>query len=304
MKKTSETVVFFGSGPVAAQSLELLAKNFAVEAVVTKPKPTHHKGSFPVIDVADKLGLPVHTVTDKKSLDQLIAEQPFASKVGVLIDFGIIVSQEVIDYFPLGIVNSHFSLLPEWRGADPITFAVLSGQEQTGVSLMLLVEKMDEGPLLAYGEYDMPADITTPALTSELIDLSDVLLGNVLAGYIEGSILPSSQDITGRSVSYSKKLTKSDGEINWDKPATQLEREIRAYLGWPGSFTTLAGKKVTITKAQIIDTKGKPGQVLIQDKQLIVCCGEQALVIDRLKPEGKSEMSGWSFVAGHKDKLI
>src|SRR5690606_13053936 len=122
-------VVFFGSGPVAAKSLENMLPDFEIVAVVTKPKPAHHRGNFPVINVAENNNLPLYRVTNKQELTELIRTKPFKSEVAILIDFGIIVSQEVIDYFPKGIINSHFSLLPEWRGADPITFAILSGQK-------------------------------------------------------------------------------------------------------------------------------------------------------------------------------
>src|SRR5579884_2488504 len=148
MKKTSETIIFFGSGPVAAESLKRLSENFSVEAVVTKPKPKHHKYDFPVIKIAEGLALNTLTVTDKASLTELFRERSFKSKVGVVIDFGIIIDKEVIDAFPLGIVNSHFSLLPLLRGADPISFAILEGHDKTGVSLMLINEALDEGPLL------------------------------------------------------------------------------------------------------------------------------------------------------------
>ncbi|MEO6761067.1 MAG: formyltransferase family protein, partial [Candidatus Saccharimonadales bacterium] len=110
-------IVFFGSGPVAAKSLELLSKDFEISAVITKPKPSHHHGAFPVIDIASQLDLSLYTASNKQELSELFSNQTFASDLAVLIDFGIIVSQDVIDYFPKGIVNSHFSLLPEWRGA-------------------------------------------------------------------------------------------------------------------------------------------------------------------------------------------
>jgi methionyl-tRNA formyltransferase len=302
MTKKSETVVFFGSGPVAAKSLELLAQDFAIEAVVTKPQPVHHKEAFPVITLAEKLGLPVHTATDKKSLDDLFAKSSFTSRLGVLIDFGIIVSQKVIDYFPLGIVNSHFSVLPEWRGADPITFSILSGQKSTGVSLMLLVAAMDEGPLLAFGEYQLPGDITTPILTDHLIQFSHMLLKHELPAYFDGK-KPSPQSVTKRAVSYSRKLTKADGLLDWKKPAQQLEREIRAFIEWPKSRATLAGKDVVITKAHVVKQKGPSGKVVVLGKQLVIYCGKDALVIDTLKPAGKNEMSGQSFIAGHREQL-
>jgi len=304
MKKTSKPIVFFGSGPVAAESLELLNNYCSIEAVITKPRADHHKGDVPVLRVAETLGLHVHTVSNKKELDDLCAQTTFKSTVGVLIDFGIIVSQAVIDHFPLGIVNSHFSVLPEWRGADPITFSILSGQRVTGVSLMLLVEKMDEGPLLAYGEYELPPDITTPVLTQELIKLSDALLYDTLQRYQNGELQAGApQSLTKRVVSYSRKLSKEDSIIDWHKPAVDIEREIRAFIEWPKSRTILGGKEVVVTKSHVIDTTGRPGSVAVIDKQLVVYCGEAALALDMLKPAGKQEMTGRAFLAGYRNTL-
>jgi methionyl-tRNA formyltransferase len=303
MKKPSETVVFFGSGPVAAESLRLLTRHCSVEAVITKPRAPHHKGAVPVLELAKELGLPVHTAENRKQLDALFAAATFESRLGVLIDFGIIISQEVINYFPLGIINSHFSVLPEWRGADPITFAVLSGQPQTGVSIMLLTAGMDEGPLLGYGEYDMPRGITTPELTADLISLSDALLQHDIPRYLAGEAHGVSQDVTGREVSYSRKLTKEDGVIDWTKPAPVLEREIRAFIEWPKSRAQLGKLDVVATSAHVVDATGMPGTVIIIDKLPVVHCGEQALALDRLKPAGKQEMTGQAFLAGYKRQL-
>jgi methionyl-tRNA formyltransferase len=314
-------VVFFGTGPVAAKSLELLAKNFDIEAVVTKPKPEHHHGNFPVLDVAEALKLPVKTVSNKADLDELIATNPFESEAGVLIDFGIIVSQKAIDYFPKGIVNSHFSLLPEWRGADPITFSILSGQKQTGVSLMLLVEKMDEGPLLGFGVHDIIQDTTSYHLTHDLILLSDALLRDMLPSYLNGTpmpqtgtvITPRSQEETCKmrgiafEPSYSHKLTKEDGRIDWKKPADQIEREINAFIEWPKSYTTIAGKDVIITKAHAVPSSAgeKPGDidVIRPEGVLMVNCSEGYLCIDTLKPAGKKEMSAKDFLLGYGKDL-
>ncbi len=299
MKKISEPIIFFGSGPVAAASLELLNKNFSIEAVITKPKPAHHKGSFPVIDVSDALALPIHTVRNKAELSSLMSTATFTSRLGILIDFGIIIGQDVIDYFPLGIINSHFSILPEWRGADPISFAILSGQKTTGVSLMLLVAAMDEGPLLGYGEQPLSGHETTPELTNQLILLSDALLTHDIPRFIQAETKGAPQSITGRSISYSRKLTKQDGIIDWHKPAKEIEREIRAFIEWPKSRTVLAGKEIIITKAHIVDRQGKPGNISIENKELFVCCGEDCLSLETLKPAGKNEMSASAFLAGY-----
>jgi methionyl-tRNA formyltransferase len=307
MTKMSKTIIFFGSGPVAAKSLELLAKHFTIEAVVTKPRAAHHKGSVPVLELTEKLGLKTFTPANKQELTELFKTKPVTSEVGVVIDYGIIIDQSVIDYFPYGIVNSHFSLLPEWRGADPITFSVLSGQKETGVSLMLIVAKMDEGPLLAQGVYDMPKDITTPVLTDDLILLSDSLLETILPMYLNGETTPAPQDqvsLAGhKKASYSRKLTKEDGKLDWQKPAVVLEREIRAFTGWPGSRTELAGKEVLVTKAHVVDRQLKPSETLVEAKQLLIGTSDGSLAIDRLKPAGKQEMSVEGFLAGYRDKI-
>lgn len=305
----SETIVFFGSGPVAAASLELLVKSFTIETVVTKPRPPHHHGDVPVLEVANRMGLPIIEASNKTELVDKITTKSLGSPVAVLIDFGIIVPQSVIDAFPLGIVNSHFSLLPEWRGADPITFAILSGQKQTGVSLMLLVEKMDEGPLLAQGDYDLEPNETTPSLTDNLVQLSYSLLAEVLPAYVAGSIQPVPQEIAAAAspnalqVSYSRKLTKDDSILDWQKPAEQLEREIRAYQGWPKSRTKLGHIDVVVTRAHVVAADLAPGELQTSNKTLVIGTQHDALAIDELVPAGKKEMSVGAFMAGYGQKI-
>lgn len=302
MKKMSETIIFFGSGPVAADSLRQLAKNFKIEAVITKPRAATHKGTVPVFESAQQLHLRVFTVGDRLSLDKLVAKTKFTSNIGVLVDFGIIVSHKVIEAFPFGIINSHFSLLPQWRGADPITFAILSGQVETGVSLMVLVEKMDEGPILAYAPLKLSGYETTPELTAKLIELSNILLKEIVPQYIAGRLQPQPQN-TSTKPTYSRKLTKADGIIDWHKPAVQLEREIRAFAGWPKSRTQLADKDITITKAHISSGVGSPGTIWKNGKNFGIYTQQDILVIDSLKPAGKIEMSAEAFLAGYGKKL-
>lgn len=302
MKKTSKKIVFFGSGPVAAKSLRLLADDFTIEAVITKPRAAHHKGDVPVLSIANELGITIYTANTKHELDTLISGLHLTSEVAILIDFGIIVSSQVIDFFEFGIVNSHFSLLPEWRGADPITFAILYGQKQTGVSLMLLVPAMDEGPLLATTQYEIPAGTTSPDLTTALIDLSYRSLVTILPLYLAGTAQPIAQD-SSIAATYSRKLTKTDGLIDWTKSAVQIEREIRAYLEWPKSKTMLSGKDVIITKARVIELDGKPGQILEKQDRLIIACGQNSLGIMKLKPAGKKEMTVHEFLQGYSRYL-
>ncbi|HVW23704.1 MAG TPA: methionyl-tRNA formyltransferase [Candidatus Saccharimonadales bacterium] len=291
-------IVFFGSGPVAARSLELLAEDFEIEAVITKPRPEHHRGAVPVLDLIKKLNLPVFTASNRSELNTLFTQSSFKSRVAVLVDFGIIVSQDVIDKFPLGIVNSHFSLLPQWRGADPITFSILSGQKQTGVSLMLLVEAMDEGPILSQAMYEIEPDETTTSLTTALIELSDILLHEILPKYMADELVTRPQAPIGTS--YSRKLTKADGELDYNKPAVELEREIRAFSEWPKSHTKIGSHDVTLTKATPVKSDLRPGEIKVSGKQLFIGTSDQALEVLKLKPAGKGEMTAAAFLNGYK----
>lgn len=307
MTKKSATIVFFGSGPVAAGSLEYLARHFTIEAVVTKPRPSHHKGDFPVLNVADTLKLTIYTATNRQELNRLFDGRPFQSQLGVLVDFGIIVSKRVIDYFPRGIINSHFSLLPEWRGADPITFSILSGQEKTGVSLMLLSPALDEGLLLAQTPYELPEDITTPALTDTLVDISNECLRTTIPLWLEDKAQAMPQEAVtmadSAKPSYSRKLTKEDGILDWRKPAVTLEREIRAFAEWPKSHSTIAGKEVIVTAAHVAKEDGPSNAIGLVHKTpeglLGVTTSDGLLIIDKLKPAGKPEMTGQAFLAGY-----
>jgi methionyl-tRNA formyltransferase len=291
--KTEQTV-FFGTGPVAARCLELLLQHTAVEAVVTKPRPAHHRGAMPVLDIAEKYNLRVVTAHNKSSLDTAIQDADFTSRYAVLIDFGIIVSRHVIDSFPLGIVNSHFSLLPLLRGADPITWAIANGDEKTGVSLMLIDEGMDTGQLLTQKTLHLATDETTISLTQKLIILSDELIKEYVPRYLDGLLAPKNQPHPDRAT-YSRKLTKADGVIDWTQPAAVIEQRIRAFIDWPQSRTTLGDIEVIITKAHVSEH---------YETELSVHCGDDKfLTIDALKPLGKKEMPAKAFLAGYSSHL-
>ncbi len=299
---SNNSAVFFGSGPVASKSLELLLKHTKIEAVVTKPRPAHHKGNVPVLELAEEKNLPIHTISTKSELDELMAKRPFSSQYGILIDFGIIVSQKTIDSFDKGIVNSHFSLLPKLRGADPITWSIINGDDRTGVSLMLIDAGMDTGQLIAQQEILITPNDTSSTLTDKLINLSDELLQKNLDQYLSGEIRPYDQP-SSITPSYSRKLVKSDGVIDWSEPAELIERKIRALSDWPKSKTKLGNLDVIITSAHVVDKKGEPGKYEVIDDQLIIYTTNKALAIDNLKPAGKKDMPVKAFLAGYKSVI-
>lgn len=288
----SPKIVFFGSGPVASATLEGLLPHFTVEAIITKPRAQGYRGSVPVLELAEARNIPVFTPKNKAELSDLFASATFTAPVGVVVDYGIIISRSVIDYFKMGIVNSHFSLLPEWRGADPITFSILGGRPETaGVSLMLINEKLDEGELLAQKPFAMPATITTPELTDELVALSNAMLIEYLPAYTAGELQPYPQPSTPPT--YSRKLTKEDSFLDTAKPAAQLEREIRAFAGWPKSKITLFGHQVVVKKARVAAHQ--------TDGALVIACGDGTFleILELTAPSGRT-MQGADFLRGYK----
>lgn len=292
MTKKSKTVVFFGSGPVAAASLSFLTKHFLVEAVITKNTPAHCKEVPPVEALANRLDIPMCYASTKSELDDIFNKHKFDGDLGIIIDYGVMVSETVINSFKLGILNSHFSLLPEWRGADPITFSILSGQQKTGVSLMLIEPSLDTGKLITRKSLAIDQDDTTPTLTNKLIDLSNQLIADYLPKYMDGQIKPKNQPHPDR-VTYSRKLTKEDGLIDWSKSATQIEREIRAYSGWPKSYTDFNGKRIVVTKAHVTDT---PNTILD-----FKCGDSKYLSVDNLIAPSGRVMSARDFLNGYKN---
>ena len=169
---------------------------------------------------------------------------------------------------------------------------------------MLIVAALDEGPLLAQAQLNIRPEATTPSLTDELIELSDQLLTEILPLYMQNEVQPAPQSeasiLNDKTPTYSRKLEKQDGIIDWQKPARQLEREIRAYSGWPRSRTKLGDTNVIITQTHTLDGHGEPGTIFVDDKQLGVYCSDGILIIDSLIPAGKKEMSAQAFLAGYK----
>lgn len=290
-------LVFFGTGPVAAKSLEFLSDNFKIEAVVTKHKKSRHRNIAPVEEVAKFKGHKVYFASSEEEIRNQFETLDLNSTVGVVIDFGVVIPIEVIDYFRYGIINSHFSLLPRWRGADPITFAILNGDQQTGVSLMQIVERLDEGPLLAQKNLIIDTKDTQITLTEKLIELSNKTLLEYLPKYIAGKISPTPQSL--KSISYSKKLAKEDGLISWNNTSVDIERQIRAYAGWPKSRASINNVDCIILEADIDKSDLSPGELSSRNNTLLIGCLDGSLSIKKIQPSGKKPMSAGEFIRGY-----
>jgi methionyl-tRNA formyltransferase len=291
-------LVFLGTGPVAAKSLESLATDFEIEFVITKKMPKSFRGVAPVEEFARARGLPTLFANDKAELNEIIEVNSPTSRLGVVVDYGVIIAKEVIDYFPLGIVNSHFSRLPEWRGADPISFSILSGQPSTAVSLMLVEPELDTGKIITQKSLRIAPDDDINTLTEKLVTLSNKLLAEYLPLYLDGKVKPRRQSHVERDVSYSRKLTKEDGILDpKDLTASECERRVRAFLGFPKTRLTLRnGTTIIVTKAKVLDYN--PGDAW---PDIIACKDATTLqILELVSPRSGKNMRFSDYLNGLK----
>lgn len=308
MKKTSKPIVFFGNERLAtgvettAPTLTRLIKaGYNVVAVVASNdfSTSRKQRRLEVAEIANSHNIPVFL---PKNLSEIRDElRMLHAEAGVLVAYGKMIPPSIISIFPRGIINIHPSLLPLHRGPTPIESVILNGEQVTGVSLMGLVKEMDAGPIYSQKEMIIDGSETKQQLADTLLDLGGDMLLEDLPAILEGSTEPYSQDSS--RATYDRLISKKDGAINWEKSAKQLEREIRAYSAWPGSYTKLAGKDVIITKAHIHqdNERSSPGTIkLSKDGSILVDTNDGTLAIDNLKPAGKKEMPATAFVAGHR----
>ncbi len=296
----SKNLIFFGTELFSLSSLRALVENrFTVVAVVTKPDRAKGRGNKLEASEVKKYALRGNIpVIEKMNIDALEEElskySPFA---GVLSSFGKIVPPSILDLFEGGIINVHPSLLPEYRGASPIEQTILNGDGRTGVSLMKLVKKMDAGPIYAQEIVNLSGKETSPKLYETLASAGSKLLVNNLGQILSGELAPKQQD--DNLASFAPMITKQDGVINWSQSAKTIERQIRAYISWPSSKTVIAHTQVAITEASTVAGSGTIGSMKVVADQIHVYCSEDVLVICRLKPAGKREMTAKEFLMGN-----
>lgn len=306
-------IVFFGNERIAtgvktdAPTLTaLINAGYDVKAVVANFERGVSRNSrkLEVQEVAQAHNIPL-LLPDKPSL--IIEElKEFNATAAVLVAYGKIVPQRVIDVFPRGIINIHPSLLPLHRGPIPLESVILNGEHKTGVSVMQLVKAMDAGPVYGQRELVLSGAETKQELADKLLYMGSEMVIKLLPDILNGKLAGQIQD--ERKATYDKLLNKEDGIIDWSKPAIQIEREIRAFAGWPKSSTTLAGIEVIVTAAHFVTTQekgAKYGDLDINKPagELGVVTGSGTLWIDRLKPVGKQEMTAKAFLAGYGKSL-
>lgn len=299
-------VVFMGTPAFALPTLEALVRHHHVVGVVTQPDREAGRGRVltppPVKTAAHAYGLPLiqpKTLRDPAAIAQIRA---WAPDVIVVAAFGQLLRPDVLNIPPYGCLNVHASLLPKYRGAAPIAAAILAGEAVTGVTIMRIDPGLDSGPIIAQRAEPIRPDDTTGTLGERLARLGAELLIEVLPGWLAGTIQAVPQDES--AATFAPRIRKEDGRLDWTRPAVELERQVRAFSPWPGTFTTLAGEVLHIRAAALAEAAASaaPGQVVgLPGGRIGVVTGAGVLELKEVQPAGKRVMSAADFARGRRD---
>ena len=316
-------IVFMGTPDLAAEVLDTMMKNGCeVTLAVTQPDRPKGRGKSviktPVRECADRWGIPVFSPVRVKRPEAVERLREEAPDLIVVAAFGQILSKEILDLPRLGCVNVHASLLPAYRGAAPIQWAVINGEEKSGVTIMQMDEGLDTGDILLQEEIPLVADETGESLYNKMAKLGGELLVKALPMIEQGTLTPVRQDDAASC--YAPMLRKEMGNIDWTMPAVKIERLVRGLNSWPGAYTFMNGKMLKIWGAEVcgagvcggaasaagepsdVPAAGvEPGTVVGTDKKKIyVSCGEGVLALTEVQYEGKKRMNTQAFLLGAK----
>lgn len=305
MSEKKYKIIFMGTPDFAVPGLKAIYQDsrFEVVGVVTqKDKPVGRKQELlptPVKKIALEFNLPVLQPNRLKNIaDKLKRLTP---DFIVVIAYGQILNEEVLDIPKVACINVHASLLPKYRGSACLQAPILNGDRETGVTIMLMDKGLDTGDILRQEKINLDGTETLEIVHDKLTELGASILGDTLINFADGKITPTKQD--EGLTSYVKIIDKKDGQIDWNSDAKVIERKIRAFTPWPGTFTYLDGKLVKIIKARVIENNSSTvvGQIFSENKELLVKCGQNALLILELQLEGKKATDSKSFLAGRQD---
>ncbi len=304
-------IIFFGSDDLSINPfISILDKGFNVKALITapdKPKGRGRELSPPEIKkVALKYGIKVlqpDKLRENHEIFQILRD--LKPELGVVVAYGKIIPKEIIEIPKLGIINLHFSLLPKLRGAAPLNWAIIRGEERTGVTVFFINEKMDEGDIILQREVEIGKRERVDQLTEKLTSLGTSLFLSAIDLIEKGDFERIPQDHS--IATYAPKIKKEDGLIDWSKTSEEIDRLARGLYGWPGTFTYWNGKILKIIETLPLEERvgiKKPGEIVgIRKEGIVVACGNNSsILIQSLQPEGKKVMSAHSFSLGAKIK--
>lgn len=299
-------IVFMGTPEFAVPSLEACRAVGEVVLVVTQPDKPRGRGQevshSPVKRSAERAGLEVVQPPKLKGASFGEFLRRYSPDVVVVTAYGKIVPPDVLQAPRKGCVNVHASLLPRFRGAAPIQWAILSGDVKTGVCLMVMDEGMDTGPVLARREVEVGPEETAEGLGQRLAQVGRELLVAELPRFLLGELAPVPQPTEG--VVLAPMIRKEQGQLDFSKTALELERHVRAFVPWPSAFGFVGAERVQVHRARVGEGVGEPGQVLaVGPEGILVGCGQGALWLVEVQPEGKRRMSAADFCLGRRIQL-
>lgn len=298
-------IVFFGSPDFALPSLEaLVAAGHELVLVVSQPaRPVGRSAELsdpPVARRAKELGLPLFqppTLKDDAAFARLVEAR---ADLFVVVAYGRILAQRVLDLPRLGCVNVHGSVLPRWRGASPVQAALLAGDAESGVSIMRMEAGMDTGPVYALSRRPIAPEENAGSLSAHLARDGAELLVATLPAIEAGTVSPVPQDDAHATLC--PKIRREDGQADFARPALELARRLRAFTPWPGLFAFRGGKRVKLLEAR--EAPGRagapPGEVLATGEEIVVACGEGALTVTHLQAEGRRPLDAGAFSRGER----
>lgn len=297
-------VVFLGSGRFAVASLEALVEaGHELLAVVTQPDRPQGRGrrlaAPPVKPVAAALGLRLLQPPRVRDAEAVAALRGLGADLHVVVAYGQLLPTPLLEIPPRGTINVHASLLPRYRGAAPVQWAIVDGADETGVTTMLLDEGLDTGPILLQRRTPIGPEETGEELEARLARLGAELLRETLLTWSEGEPRPTPQD--PERASHARRIRKEDGVVRWSEPAGTLERKVRGFHPWPGMTAAAAGRSLKILRARVEpDGPGEPGVVVaVDDEGIVVGCGAGSrLRLRQVQPESRHAMPAAAFAAG------
>jgi len=303
-------IVFFGSGQIGVPSLRALSESAGHQLVGIFTQPARQAGRkqkptpTPVAAWAMDNSIPCTEAENINSPDMIRTVSACNADLLLVIAFGQRIGNEIIALFEKGAINVHASLLPKYRGAAPVNWAVINNETETGVSIITLAEKMDSGLVLAQSAIPIAPDDTAQTVSDDLAQLAPKVLLDTIAEIDAGAAVYKEQDVS--KVTFAPKLKKSDGFIDFSEPARSVAAKIRGLSPWPGAQTDYFSQKtsktcrVTIAKASVITADTQPEKVGSLDDDLNIICGQNKLEILRLKPAGGKLMDFQDFVNGRQ----
>jgi methionyl-tRNA formyltransferase len=299
-------VIFMGTPKFAVPALKALTNVHQVVGVVTQPDRPAGRGrelhQSPVKQVAMEHDLPVYQPRSLRTPEAVAQLADWKAEVIVVAAFGQILAEEVLNLPPHGCLNVHASLLPRWRGAAPVAAAILAGDELTGVTIMKMDPGLDTGAVLAQREEPIQADDTRATLMERLSIVGAELLVETLPEYLAGEIELRPQKDGEATVA--EQLRKEDGRLDWSRPAIVLDRKIRAFSPWPGTFTFWQGLRLKVIAASPLpdlDREVAPGTVVEGLDGVAVATGEGALRLEEVQLAGRRAMAIGPFLRGRQD---